>query len=231
MTRSAAFVVALLIGLTGLGAARQNPTQSQAPPVFRASVDLVQVDVSVLDRAGRPLEGLAAADFTILENGRPQDVAAFVAISVPAPETGPAPWLRDIAPDVRTNTVGDGRLFALVIDDATMPFEVRTLTNARRIARQVIDRLGPADLAAVIYTRDTRRSVDFTSDRARLTASVEAFAVGSAYADSQTDNWSFYSSVRTLGYVAAHLATVPQRRKALIYISTGVPVDPGPKND
>ncbi len=226
MTRSAPLVVALLVGLTGQGIARQSPAQAQAPPVFRASVDLVQVDVSVLDRAGRPVEGLAAADFSILESGKPQEVAAFVAISVPEPERGPAPWLRDITPDVRTNTLGDGRLFALVIDDATMPFEVRTLSNARRIARQVIDRLGPADLAAVIYTRDTRRSVDFTSDRARLTASIEAFAIGPAYSDSQTDNWSFYTSVRTLGQVAAHLASVPQRRKALIYISTGVPVDP-----
>jgi VWFA-related protein len=220
----ASLVVALLAGVTAHGAARQTPAQ-QAPPVFRASVDLVQVDVSVLDRVGLPVEGLAAADFTILEDGKPQDVAAFAAVSVPEPEPGAAPWLRDVTPDVRSNTLGDGRLFALIIDDATLPFEVRTLSNARRIARQVIDRLGPDDLAAVIYTRDTRRSVDFTTDRARLLASVEALAVGSAYTDKQTDNAHFLNSVRTLGQVAAHLASVPQRRKALIYVSTGVPVD------
>lgn len=37
---------------------------------FRAAVDLVQLDVSVLDRDRRPVRGLTAADFTILENGR-----------------------------------------------------------------------------------------------------------------------------------------------------------------
>jgi VWFA-related protein len=203
----------------------QNPPQ-QAPPVFKTVVDLVQVDVSVLDNAGRPVKGLAAPDFTILENGAPQAVAAFVAIHVPDPDAGAAAWLRGVAPDVRSNTLGDGRLFALVIDDATMPFEVRTLANVRRIAQDVINRLGPDDLAAVIYTKNSQRSIDFTNDRARLLASVEAAAASSAYTDPQTDNWSYFSSVRTLGQVSAYLGTVPQRRKALIYVSTGVPVDP-----
>jgi len=223
--RSTFALLALLATIPWHGSGAQTPSQ-QAAPVFRATVDLVQVDVAVLDANRRPVEGLAATDFTILENGRPQEVAAFAAVNVPEAEAGSAPWLRQIAPDVRSNDLGDGRLFALVIDDATMPFEVRTLANVRFIARQVIDRLGPADLAAVIYTRDVRRSVDFTNDRVRLAASVEGLAAGSAYTDPQTDNWSYFSSIRTLGHVAAALATVPQRRKALIYVSTGVPVGP-----
>ena len=144
---------------------------------------------------------------------------------MPAPDTGSAAWLRDVPADVRTNALGDGRLFALVIDDATMPFDLRTLSNVRRIARQVIDRMGPGDLVAVIYTRDSRRSIDFTNDRVRLMANVETLATGTAYADPQTDNWSYFSSVRTLGRVSSYLARVPQRRKALIYVSTGVPVN------
>ena len=213
-----------LAGLQGLLAAPQKPAP-QATPVFKSSVDLVQVDVSVLDRGGRPVEGLTAADFTLLENGTAQDIAAFAAVRVPAPETGSAAWLRDVPPDVRTNTLGDGRLFALVIDDATMPFDLRTLSNVRRIARQVIDRMGPGDQVAVIYSRDSRRSIDFTTDRVRLLANVEALAAGTAYVDPQTDNWSYFSSVRTLAQVSAYLARVPQRRKALIYVSTGVPVN------
>ena len=213
-----------LAGLQGLLAAPQKPNP-QATPVFKSSVDLVQVDVSVLDRGGRPVEGLTAADFTLLENGAAQDIAAFAAVRVPAPETGSAKWLRDVPPDVRTNILGDGRLFALVIDDATMPFDLRTLSNVRRIARQVIDRMGPGDQVAVIYSRDSRRSIDFTTDRVRLLANVEALATGTAYVDPQTDNWSYFSSVRTLAQVSAYLARVPQRRKALIYVSTGVPVN------
>ena len=215
--------LAFLAGLGGL-ATPQKPAP-QAPPVFKSSIDLVQVDVSVLDRSGRPVEGLTAADFTLLEDGTPRDITAFTSVRVPAPETGSAPWLRDVPPDVRTNALGDGRLFALVIDDATMPFDLRTLSNVRKIAREVINRMGPGDLVAVIYTRDSRRSIDFTNDRLRLLASVDAPAAGPAYSDPQTDNWSYFSSVWTLGQVSSHLARVPQRRKALIYVSTGVPVN------
>lgn len=216
--------VAFLAGLHGLAAAPQKPAP-QAPPVFKSSVDLVQVDVSVLDRDGRPVEGLDSAAFTLLENGVPQDVAAFAAVRVPGPETGSAAWLRDVPADVRSNVPGDGRLFALVIDDATMPFDLRTLANVRRIARQVIDRMSTADRVAIIYTRDSRRSIDFTNDRLRLLANVDALASGTAYSDPQTDTWTYFSSVRTLGQVSSYLGRVPQRRKALIYVSTGVPVN------
>ncbi len=216
--------LAFLAGLQGLVAAPQKPAP-QTPPVFKSSVDLVQVDVSVLDRGGRPVEGLTAADFTLLEDGTARDIAAFAAIRVPAPETGSAAWLRDVPADVRSNSLGDGRLFALVIDDATMPFDLRTLSNVRRIARQVIDRMGAGDLVAVIYTRDSTRSIDFTSDRVRLLANVDTLATGAAYTDPQTDSWSYFSSVRTLAQVSSYLARVPQRRKALIYVSTGVPVN------
>ena len=45
------------------------------PPQFRTSIDIVHMDVSVLDSRRRPVRGLTPADFTILENGKPQPVA------------------------------------------------------------------------------------------------------------------------------------------------------------
>ena len=41
------------------------------PPTFRTGVDAVQLDVSVLDKDRRPVRGLTAADFTVLEDGKP----------------------------------------------------------------------------------------------------------------------------------------------------------------
>ena len=199
----------------------------QGAPVFRAAVDVIQVDVSAVDCNNRPVRGLTAADFTLLENGRPQEIVAFAAVDVPAAPAQPAAWLRDVPPDVRTNDLGDGRLFAIVMDDAAMPPELRFAASAREIGRSVVERLGPQDLAAVIFVTDSRRSVDFTNDRARLLAAIEGFTPGFAYADqvSSTDNQHFYSSIRTLSLVASSLARVPQRRKAVIYVSTGVPVE------
>ena len=53
-------------------AAQQDP-----PPTFRASADFVGIDVSVR-RAGRPVTGLTAADFAVLDNGVRQDVAEVI---------------------------------------------------------------------------------------------------------------------------------------------------------
>ncbi|HXT68301.1 MAG TPA: VWA domain-containing protein [Vicinamibacterales bacterium] len=199
----------------------------QNPPVFRSSVDVIQVDVSALDSAGHPVKGLTAADFTLLENNKPQEIVAFAEISAPDQPPLSAAWVRDVPPDIRTNSLGDGRLFAIILDDATIPPDLRMSANAREIGRGVIQRMGPDDLAAVIYVSDSRRSVDFTNDRGRLLAAIEAFTPGFAYSDqvAATDNQLFFSSIRTLGLVAGHLANVPQRRKAIIYVSTGAPVE------
>jgi Ca-activated chloride channel family protein len=51
--------------------------QSQRP--FRASIDLVNFGVTVVDRQGKPVTGLSADDFQILENGKPQALKFFAA--------------------------------------------------------------------------------------------------------------------------------------------------------
>ena len=48
-------------------------------PTFRAGVDLVNFGVTVVDRQGRPVTGLTAADFEIVENGRKQALKYFAA--------------------------------------------------------------------------------------------------------------------------------------------------------
>ena len=216
-------LTALLATAAWPGEARQRGQQPQT--TFRGGVEIVQVDVSVLDRDRRPVVGLSQSDFTILENGKPQEIVAFAPIDVPGPEPPAAAWIRDIAPDVRSNALGDGRLFAIILDDATLPPDLRMTVNAKRIGREVIARLGTSDLAAVIYTGSSQHSVDFTHDRARLLAAIEAFTPGFAYTDPSTDRYHFQASIRTLAQTSAYLASVPQRRKAVIYVSTGVPLD------
>jgi VWFA-related protein len=54
-----------------------NTDTSQNNPVFRTTARLVQVDVVVTDKQGRPLPGLKAEDFTVLQDGKPQRVRVF----------------------------------------------------------------------------------------------------------------------------------------------------------
>ena len=208
-----------------LAAQQQEPQQRQ--PVFRAGVDVIQVDVSVLDENRRPIRGLTADDFVVLENGVPQTIVGFVPVDVPDPEPVATEWLRDVVPDVRSNDLGDGRLFAIIMDDATLPPDPFLLVQARAIGREVIDQMGPDDLASVIFTGDNRHSVDFTTDRGRLRNAVNRLTPGFVYDINHGNSDTLYYSlaIQTLRRVTAYLSTVPQRRKAIVYVSTGVPVD------
>ena len=98
-------VLAALACLVAVGLARQEP-----PPTFRAGTDVVQLDVSVLDTSHRPVRGLTAADFTVLEDGRRQTVVAFQPFEIPGRVVPPVAWMRDVAPDVATNRLFNGRL-------------------------------------------------------------------------------------------------------------------------
>ena len=55
---------ALLLSLAA-PSARQGPDQ---PPRLRSGVDVVRVEASVLDKNRRPVRGLTADDFVVLEN-------------------------------------------------------------------------------------------------------------------------------------------------------------------
>ena len=71
----------LLFAMLGAAAIASAPRQEQ-PQTFRTNTDVVQVDVSVLDRNRVPVQGLTVDDFTVLEDGKPRPIVAFAPISV-----------------------------------------------------------------------------------------------------------------------------------------------------
>jgi len=236
LARAHAFLPFCLTALFGIGAfvSAQTPPQTSppapqqtAPTPFKLATDLVRLDISVLDKSRRPVRGLTAADFTILENGKPQPVAAFSAVDLPeeAPAV-PTKWMRDVAMDVRDNSdAQQRRLFIIAIDDATIENDPKAIKSVKDIARGVVDRLGPADLASVSFTRDNRHAQDFTSDRARLLRAIDSFTVGFRGMGGGTEDLWYLYSVGVLDRAVEYLTDVSERRKAVIYIGEGIPFD------
>ena len=68
------FFAALIAGAVGLHAS--------GPQVFRATTDAVSVDVSV-KQGSRPVTGLAAADFVLLDNGVSQQIRVVATSALP----------------------------------------------------------------------------------------------------------------------------------------------------
>ncbi|HET8645676.1 MAG TPA: VWA domain-containing protein, partial [Vicinamibacteria bacterium] len=111
-----------------------SPSPLASPPAdslqFPAQVEQVNVDVVVTDKKGAVINDLTAADFTVLEDGRPQQIVQFDSVTVPAaPSAMPPPRPRvsvNTAPELQT-----GRTFVVVFDDIHLtPFQANRAKSA-----------------------------------------------------------------------------------------------------
>src|SRR5471030_880720 len=101
-------LVAAALAVAAVPVAASFQRGEQTTPTFRAQADVVELDVSVLDKDHQPVKGLKQSDFTILEDGKPQDIVAFDAVELPDVETSSmvtpaAKWTRDVPADMTTN--------------------------------------------------------------------------------------------------------------------------------
>jgi len=154
----------------------QQQVQPQQP-TFKVSVNVVDVDVTVKDAAGNFVSGLAAEDFEVFEDGKPQAIQTFSYIELPVQQrTTFAFGGRPVAADVRSNhDVESGRVYIIVLDDLNVA-PLRT-NIVRRHAREFIEqRFGPRDLAAVVVTSGRKDAAqEFTNDPALLLRAVDSF--------------------------------------------------------
>lgn len=216
--------------------------QEPPTPQFRAETELVTLDVTVLDSRRRPVRGLTAEDFVIVDGDARRPVAAFSEVNLPPVESrafarpldGTDPGIP--APDVATNASADGRLVTIMFDHSIV--YGWPAAAARKIARSVIAQLGLADRAAVVFS-DRPLSHSFTTDRAALLALVDHPSIGASQLRTKRiapggpfvpDHETGFCqcglcSFDTITRVAQTVMDVPERRKVLVFIGGYLPLN------
>lgn len=140
-------------------AAAQEPQPPRA--TFKSTVDLVPVDVSVVDKTGRPVPDLTAQDFTLSVDGKPRTIASaeFISIAVTA-EAVPA---RAIEYSSNAGAAG-GRLIMLVVDADSIG--IGRGKTALEAARRFLGTLNLADRVALVVLPGVGPQVEFTTNHA-----------------------------------------------------------------
>lgn len=240
MTRVAMLAVALFLQAAAPG---QQAT-------FRSRVDQVLVDVVVTDRNDRPVTDLTAADFEIIENGRAQKISDFQFVSIPVSttplETGGEAIAAAPVPDVAANTppAPNSRIFVLVIDD--LHLIESEIIPVKRIITEFVTSLAPDDEVGVVFTGRSDLGINITRDRARLLAALgrvrDAMGFGldalhrlPGGGDAEIDGMRKLANIplgyakataRTIVNVTQALAASQHPRRAIVFVSAGVAIDP-----
>jgi VWFA-related protein len=149
---------------------------AQAPqtPIFRSRVDLVTVDVSVLDREGRPIEGLGPDDFHLEVDGNARRVVSAQYVPYRT-STGDAalmdPAQIGTAGVTSNEHTATGRVILIAVDQAN----IRRAEGqaALRAAAAFVDALAPSDRVAAVGVQDSA-PIDFTADHATVKRSLRA---------------------------------------------------------
>jgi len=175
-------IVLAAIGAAALAGQQPTPaippaTQGSGEVTFRVEVNYVEVDAVVTDATGKIVTDLTQADFEVLEDGRPQKVSAFSLVNLPI-ERGVRPLFAGgpIEPDVGANTIAEGRIYVIVLDDLHTNFT--STARVRQFLRAFVDtNFGTNDLAAVVYTSGRATAgQEFTNRRRLLLEAVDRFS-------------------------------------------------------
>jgi VWFA-related protein len=212
-------------------------------PTFRAGVTLVSTDVIPRDASGRFVADLTRENFTILEDDQPQEIASFMMVRGGRTYNLMLPPADAAAPDglvlprsrPRTDDTA-GRVLLIFIDD--LHFEPELSPHVRRVLQTICDTLiHDGDLVAVVSSGPSYIEVDPTYDKKRVVEAVGKIR-GSGFIPSEIFKMmessqgpgdiraraqiAFYTAYNFLG----ELERVTNKRKAVLFVSTGYDFDP-----
>ena len=171
LLRRRLFVPAIALLLTGAGALAQQPPQTL--PSVRVRIAMVPVDVRIVDRQGNPVTDLKQEDFTLLEDGVPQDIRHFSTQTLAAD-----PAARDAGLALRRAPGADvapanKRVFLVMLGRGR---HQPVVGGVDALSAFVRERLLPQDRIALMAWN---RATDFTTDHALIARTVARYGEAS----------------------------------------------------
>ena len=218
----------------------QTPSDSSTL-TLKVNSRLTVEDVTVTDAKGKPVHGLAQSDFTVKEDGKPQEIKNFQEYGAEIPSKQPAPPA--LPPNVYTNAqpLTSGAVSILLLD--TLNTGPARQSTVREKAISYLKTMPSGTEIAIFEIGSELHMVQgFTGDRAVLLAAMNSFTPTTIIAPQipppspgspcpvrpPVDAISFFLNSRSratldaLDEIAA-LASQIKGRKNLIWFTTGLP--------
>jgi len=170
MDRRTATLVTAAAALALAGPLRGQTADAPADQAFGESVEVrvVNVDVIVSDRDGRPVYGLDRGDFRVYEDGKPQEITNFYRVEgIRVKAEGDGDW-EAIAPDSSFR-----RRVLLLLDNNFIetPDRDRAVAALQTYLDQKFD--GSYEWSVITVGDDVRVLEPFTSDKLRVRAALD----------------------------------------------------------
>jgi VWFA-related protein len=218
--------------------AQQPPADQPQPPIFRAGINYVRVDVIISDKAGNPIADLQPADFDITEDGKPQKIDTFKLVKL---DGGRAESMKEPPREIRTDydeeseaARDDVRLFAIFLDD----YHVKrgsSLSVRKQLATFVENNIGPSDMIGVMYPLESTGSVRMTRNHSAVMRGLQQFLGRKFEYEPKNQYEEIYAhyptevverirnqvSLSALKALIVHMGSLKEGRKALVLVSEG----------
>jgi VWFA-related protein len=229
--RIAAVVVPLLV--VAASAAQNQPN-------FKVNVDLVTTDAIVRDARGQFIADLKSGELEVYEDGVKQVITSLMMIHGGRQFNvlSPATVVRDglILPPSRPHSDTAGRIFLIIIDDLHLDFSMTAKTR-QVLAQMLRDLIHDGDMFGIVSTGYSSISEQLTYDRQVLESAISRVSGGGLKpreiiqgpqgSQGPTElRHRAHVAFSTAYDLIRNLEKVQNRRKAVVYISSGYDFNP-----
>src|SRR5467141_2604917 len=205
----------LLLQAAAPAMAQQSGQSGRNEARIQVTSELVLVNVVAHDKKGNLVRDLKKGDFTLLEDGKRQEISTFDFENVDEPATagvaeatvsgaaGPGTLLRSGKQAAPSLDARDRRLILLFFDFSAMdPEQIERSVDAAK--KFVGTKMQPADLIALVsLATNMRVDLDFTDDKTKLLAALTAYNSGQGQGFENGSSGSAEGAAETSGAFSA----------------------------